>query len=145
MAVGEAVLRAGRRLEDDELRHLALLAIVDADPSRLDAWQGLALFEESHGGDPEAIYRRLLDERPEDAAAHVAWARHLASGDRPEEALGSLGLAHRAARQNRSAVEAFDRALALEPEFPEAARAREERAQALALAGGARTFSPPRP
>lgn len=93
VAVGEAVLRAGRRLENDELRRLALLAIVDADASRIDAWQGLASFEESHGGDPAAIYRRLLDERPDDAAAHVAWARHLASENRPDEASGSLRLA----------------------------------------------------
>ncbi len=90
VAVGEAVFLAGRRLEDDELRRLALVAIVDADPGRLEAWQALASFEESHGGNPGAIYRRLLHERPEDAAAHVAWARHLASEDRGDEAFGSL-------------------------------------------------------
>jgi tetratricopeptide (TPR) repeat protein len=43
-----------------------------------------------------------------------------------------LGLALRGARRNRSAVEAFDRALALDPELPQAAIARREREAALA-------------
>ena len=93
VAVSEAMLRAAHRLEDEELGRLALSAIVAADPSRLDAWQGLAFLEESRGGDPEAIYRRLLEQRPDDAAAYVLWARHLASEDRSGEAVGQLRLA----------------------------------------------------
>jgi Tfp pilus assembly protein PilF len=90
VAAGEAALRAGRRLEDVELERAALEAILAADPSRLDAWQGLAALEASRGGDAEAVYRRLLDARPRDAAAQIAWARYLASQERGAEGVAQL-------------------------------------------------------
>jgi Tfp pilus assembly protein PilF len=90
VAAGEAALRAGRRLEDPELQRAALEAILAADPSRLDAWQGLASLEAARGGDAEAIYRRLLDARSGDPAAQIAWARYLASQERTAEAVEQL-------------------------------------------------------
>ena len=90
VAASEAALRAGHRLEDEELQRVALEAILAADPRRLDAWQGLASLEASRGGDAEAIYRRLLGARPGDPAAHIAWARYLASQERAAEGVAQL-------------------------------------------------------
>jgi tetratricopeptide (TPR) repeat protein len=128
-----------------------------ADPEAAE--RALAQAEAAAPRAPAVLHQRTLhDLRAGDAAralarldgAAVALVHFQRATTLAEEAGASraihyyhLGLAHRAASQNRSAVAAFDRALALEPEFPEAQRAREERAQALA--GGAPTSSPPRP
>jgi Tfp pilus assembly protein PilF len=147
-----------RAIFEEVLRSKADLPIVKSDLAYLLAVEGADLERANElardaqaalPDDPEVLdtmgYVELRRGNPAVALVHLQRATTLAEEAGAPRAVHfyHLGLAQRAARQNRSAAESFDRALALEPGFSEAARAREERAQALA--GGAPTSSPPRP
>jgi tetratricopeptide (TPR) repeat protein len=88
--------------------------------------------------DPEVIdtlgYVFLLRRLSEVAAAHFRKAIELAEARGVPSATHycHLGLALRLDRQNRSAAEAFDRCLSLDPDFSDAEKARRERDAALA-------------
>jgi tetratricopeptide (TPR) repeat protein len=147
-----------RAIFEEVLRSKADLPLVKSDLAYLLALEGADLERANElardaqaalPDEPEVLdtmgYVELRRGSPAAALVHLRRATALAEEAGAPRAVHfyHLGLAYRAAHQNRSAVEAFDRALALEPEFPEAERAREERAQALA--GGTRTPSLPRP
>ncbi len=78
------------------------------------------------------LHLRLGHERAAASYLQAAVAAAEKAGQPRAAILYHLGLAQRRLQQNRSAAESFARALALEPDFPEAERARAERAAALA-------------
>ena len=146
-ATFEAVLRSNPDLPlvKSDLAYLLALDGTDLERANELARDAQAALPD----DPEVLdtlgYVELRRGNPAVALVHFQRAATLAEERGAPRAVHfyHLGLAHRAAGHNPSAVEAFDRALALEPDFPEAGRAHEERAQALA--GGTRTPSLPRP
>jgi tetratricopeptide (TPR) repeat protein len=74
-----------------ELQRWALESMVVSVPGSLRAWADLARVEERREpGKGEAVYRRLLELRPDDAEAHVRFARFLASRDRRPDAIAHL-------------------------------------------------------
>ena len=77
-------------VHDDALRERALNEKVAADPDDIDAWAELAARAEARGESGEALYQRLLKERPKDFLAHVAYARYLAGKGRLDDACKHL-------------------------------------------------------
>jgi len=74
-----------------ELLQWSLEQMVAAAPSDLDAWDELAVIQErKQAGSGDAVYKRLLDQRPQDEDAHVRFARFLVATNRFDEALAHL-------------------------------------------------------
>ena len=74
-----------------ELLRWALEQIVAALPADLSAWDDLANVEERRqAGGGDAVYKRLLEQRPQDEEAHVRFARFMAAANRMDEAIAHL-------------------------------------------------------
>lgn len=85
-----AALAYARRTRNAELRRWALERTLAADPGQLGAWIELAALDEQTGGSAEAVYRRLLEARPDDAEARLAFAQYLVAADRAQDAAAEL-------------------------------------------------------
>jgi tetratricopeptide (TPR) repeat protein len=90
-AAGEALDSYARERRDNELRRYALRQIVAAKSDEYGAWDKLArLAGGSRDGSADAVYRELLDARPEDAHAHALFASYLMRESRDAEAAAHL-------------------------------------------------------
>lgn len=136
IALYEAVVGSGEDLPSAKNDLAFLLARRGGDLDR-----ALELAQQAYQAlpdDPEVIdtlgYVFLLRRLSEVAAAHFRKAIELAEARGIPSATHycHLGLALRLGRQNRSAAEAFDRCLSLDPDFADAEKARREREAALA-------------
>ncbi|RIL02028.1 MAG: hypothetical protein DCC71_16915 [Proteobacteria bacterium] len=86
-----AALGFANATNDQEFLKSALEVIVDSVPERIDAWAELASLEERRqAGAGDAVYKRLLEKRPDDIEAHVRYAGFLYSRDRRDEAFAHL-------------------------------------------------------
>ena len=89
-AAGVAISYA-RGVGNQELLHWALEQMVTAVPSHLDSWTELAEVEEQRqAGAGDAVFKRLLELRPQDEDAHVRFARFMNAHKRGDEALALL-------------------------------------------------------
>ncbi len=86
----EAALVYARKTRNTPLRRWAIDKLLAADPGNIEAWTAAADLDQVERGEGEAVYRRLLDQRPKDAQAHIAYARFLAQQGRVKEALSQL-------------------------------------------------------
>jgi tetratricopeptide (TPR) repeat protein len=136
VALYESVVESGESLPSARNDLAFLLARRGSDLDR-----ALQLAQQAYQAlpqDPEVLdtlgYVFLRRGLPEVASAHLRKAVDLAEEQGTPRATHyyHLGLALRLGRQNRSAVEAFDRCLSLDPDFPEAEDARRQREAALA-------------
>jgi len=136
VALYESVVESGESLPSARNDLAFLLARRGSDLDR-----ALELAQQAYQAlpqDPEVLdtlgYVFLRRGLPEVASAHLRKAVNLAEEQGTPRATHyyHLGLALRLGRQNRSAVEAFDRCLSLDPDFPEAEDARRQREAALA-------------
>jgi len=66
-----------RSLGSRRLQALAIGMLLEVDPSDLQAWKTLADLREASGGSADAVYREMLDSLPDDADAHILYARYL--------------------------------------------------------------------
>ncbi|MDJ0864608.1 MAG: tetratricopeptide repeat protein [Myxococcota bacterium] len=121
--VAGSAMSLGRANRDPEFLLWALEMMVSEVPTNLPAWDELAVVSE--GQEPsagDAVYRRLLEVRPQDDEAHVRFALFMARNGRRDEAIAHLE------GQAGSGVDpavALDRVVALHlgSRDPEAARA----------------------
>jgi tetratricopeptide (TPR) repeat protein len=79
-----------RAANDTAFEEFALEKLVAADPSRLDAWAQLADLHETKDGSGEAVFRRLLEKRPENLDARWHFATWLFRRGRGDEALAQM-------------------------------------------------------
>jgi tetratricopeptide (TPR) repeat protein len=93
---------------DEELLRWSLEAMVKHVPTNLPAWDELALVEERReAGKGDDVYRRLLALRPDDADAHVRFARFMVRGNRVQEAIDHLEEQARTGSQPALTLEAL--------------------------------------
>jgi tetratricopeptide (TPR) repeat protein len=85
VALGHAV-----QVGDQELRKWALSEIVAVDPARVEAWHQLALIADGEGRSGEDVWKELLAQRPDDAAAHIRHAMYLVDREQADEAFAAL-------------------------------------------------------
>lgn len=89
-AAGAAISYA-RAVGDEELLHESLEQMVANVPTNLPAWDELAALEErAEPGRGDAVYRRLLELRPDDSEAHVRFARFMVRNERFDAAIAHL-------------------------------------------------------
>jgi len=89
-AAGAAISYA-RAAGNQELLRWAIEQQVEATPDDLEAWSSLAELEERREkGSGEAVYKRLLESRPDDIAAHMRYAGFLFGQKREQEAYAHL-------------------------------------------------------
>lgn len=84
-ALAYASLRGDRDLQAEWLERILALA-----PDDLGTWARLADVAERRGESAEAVYRRLLDARPDAAAPRALLARYLVANERAEEGVALL-------------------------------------------------------
>ncbi len=86
-----AAISFARASGNEEFQRSALQTMVEAVPANLNAWDELAALEEKREkGAGDAVFKRLLDVRPQDIQAHLHYARSLFASDRRDEAFQHL-------------------------------------------------------
>ena len=87
----DAAISFARATKRTDFLLYALHALVEAEPGNLDAWDALASLEESQTkGAGDAIYQKLLADRPNDINAHLHYAAYLVKTDRTDQAYAHL-------------------------------------------------------
>ncbi len=139
----QAALVYARRTGNQELRRWSIERLLEVDPASIEAWTELANLAQAEDGGGEAVFRRLIEQRPEDARAHTALARFLVQQGRVDDAISHLeGVVDRTddpvtvlgflvdvsyqQGRNEAAAQLVDR---LEREHPDATRTALARAQ----------------
>ncbi len=80
-----------RRVRDLELEHHALRTLVEIDENHYQAWKQLAdVAEKLPNRSGDEILQELTSKRPDDGAAWLLWAEHLAATDRSRNARTDL-------------------------------------------------------
>jgi tetratricopeptide (TPR) repeat protein len=147
----EAAVVYARRTQNLALLRWSLERLLEADPGEIAVWSQLANLTAREQGPEagEAVLRRLIEERPKDAEAHIAYARmiirihdeqkgiaHLQSVqqsvDEPAAILGFLVDLYYVVRMPDQAAELVDR---LEKEHPGSPRTDLARAQRMISEG----------
>ncbi len=86
-----AAISFARASQKVEFEHSALETLVKAMPANLAAWDQLAaLAERREKGAGEAVFKRLLEVRPDDIQAHLHYAGFLFVNERKDEAFQHL-------------------------------------------------------
>lgn len=86
-----AAIGYARAVGNEEFLRWAIEQQVEAAPDSLDSWTDLAQLEERREkGGGEAVYKRLLERKPEDIDAHIRYAGFLFGQDRKTEAYAHL-------------------------------------------------------
>jgi tetratricopeptide (TPR) repeat protein len=86
-----AALSYARATNDAELQLSSLQTLVEAIPANIPAWDELAALEERReAGAGDAVYRRLIQARPQDVAAHLHYAGFLFARERFDESFAHL-------------------------------------------------------
>ncbi len=78
------------RGRDAELERWTLERIVELEPDRMRVWERLARVVEDADGDPETVWKQLLERAPDDADAHIRYADDLARRDLHPQAIAHL-------------------------------------------------------
>ena len=86
----QEALDFARDARDGELLGFALEQRVTLRPEEIASWTALARYTQRHGGSGLEVLERLLEERPDDPDAHIAYARQLVQSGRLDDALGHL-------------------------------------------------------
>jgi tetratricopeptide (TPR) repeat protein len=89
LAAGAGVDYA-RSAKDPAFEEFALASLIAADASNLNAWGQLADLREAKNGSGEAVYRQLLEKRPDDLDAQWSFAEWLLQKGRGDAALAQL-------------------------------------------------------
>ena len=86
-----AGLNFARANHNEELERAALRTMVEASPANLAAWDQFAALEERREkGAGDAVFKRLLELRPDDIQGHLHYAGFLFQSERRDEALQHL-------------------------------------------------------
>lgn len=89
-AAGAAISYA-RAVGNEEFLSWAIEQQVEAAPDNLDSWSDLAnLAEKREKGSGDAVYKRLLERKPQDIDAHVRYAGFLYGQERQPDAYAHL-------------------------------------------------------
>ncbi|HME71289.1 MAG TPA: tetratricopeptide repeat protein [Myxococcota bacterium] len=80
----------GADRNDVELQRWALGRVLEIKPDSYAAWQALADLDAQQGKTGSATLARLIEQRPDDAFAHVLYARRLVKEDRFTDAVSYL-------------------------------------------------------
>ncbi len=87
----DAAVSFARATKRDDFLLYALHALVDNEPENLNAWDGLAALEESREkGAGDAVYKKLIESRPNDINAHLHYAVFLTRNGREDQAYAHL-------------------------------------------------------
>ncbi len=78
------------RIQDEDFERWVLEKTIETMPENLTVWLRYAAFEAQHGRSGEQVLRRLLDQQPDNVAAHVIYAKYLQDNKRVEEAIRHL-------------------------------------------------------
>lgn len=78
------------RAKDENFERWVLEKTIEATPGNLAVWMHYAHFETQHGRSGEQVLRRLLDQQPDNVAAHVLYAKYLQDNNRADEAIHHL-------------------------------------------------------
>jgi len=90
-SVAISALRWATRRQDRAFQRWALERRLELEPGAVFVWNQLATLAESEEeGTGEAVWRRALEERPEDPEVRVGYARYLGRERGPEEATAYL-------------------------------------------------------
>jgi tetratricopeptide (TPR) repeat protein len=86
-----AAVSYARVTKQPEFLKSSLNVLVESEPENLAAWDDLAALEDAREkGAGDAIYRKLLEQRPQDIEAHLHFAHHLSKTDRADQAYAHL-------------------------------------------------------
>ncbi|MCU0669199.1 MAG: tetratricopeptide repeat protein [Myxococcota bacterium] len=86
-----AAISYARAVGNEEFLRWAIEQQVEAAPDNLDSWTSLAQLEERRAkGSGEAVYERMLEQKPQEIDAHVRYAGFLYEQDRAQEAYDHL-------------------------------------------------------
>jgi tetratricopeptide (TPR) repeat protein len=90
--VAQAMEEWARIARRDQLRHEALIELVDAQPERVAAWEQLARSTSAIEGKErgEEVYQQMLAALPDAPQAHLVYTNHLSRTDRNAEAIAHL-------------------------------------------------------
>lgn len=77
LLVADSAVRFARVSQRDEFLSWALRVMVKVSPDLVTVWRQLAQLEDRRGGDGLAILQRLVERRPNNAAAHVVFSDYL--------------------------------------------------------------------
>lgn len=87
----DAAISYARIARRPELLRFGLESLVAAEPENPKGWDELALLEESREkGAGDAVYKRLLEARPDDVQGHIHYARFLREHERSDAAYAHL-------------------------------------------------------
>jgi tetratricopeptide (TPR) repeat protein len=85
-----AAVRHARLARDQEFLHWALSRGVELEPGNFSRWTLLAELEDARGGSGTAVLKRMLEQSPTRARAHVTYAEYLANWGMYAEAVAHL-------------------------------------------------------
>jgi tetratricopeptide (TPR) repeat protein len=86
-----AAISFARGSNNEEFERSALQTMVESFPANLAAWDRLALLEERREkGAGDAVFKRLLEVRPQDIQAHLQYAGFLFQSERHDDAFQHL-------------------------------------------------------
>jgi tetratricopeptide (TPR) repeat protein len=77
LAVAEGAVHFAQASQREDFRRWGLRSLVRTMPDHVMAWRQLAELENNAGGDGLKVLQRLLDLRPDDAAAHIVFTDYL--------------------------------------------------------------------